>query len=249
MTAFLVVKKSEMREPRTFFLWFTFRKKVHWILNADYLFEDTSEVAIARGEELVGDVGEAVRAARTLVVHQLEQGGRSGERDEEGMGRGAEALGGRCAGRQVAIRLAGLRADALEAMIRGGEVHRDAVDASSEHSFTLLMAAAMSGARGACKRLVSLGADASATDARGRTALDLALDYGHDAVADLLARKGAPFGYPEKNKQTRADGAAEHKQQQVGVDGTLMHLVYNHVGDPGEAVRLELTQARDITQT
>jgi hypothetical protein len=101
------------------------------------------------------------------------------------------------------------RADALEAMIRGGEVHRDAVDASSEFAFTLLMAAAMSGARGACKRLVSLGADASATDARGRTALDLALEYGHDAVADLLARKGAPFGDPEKNKQTRADGAAE----------------------------------------
>jgi len=107
------------------------------------------------------------------------------------------------------------RADALEAMIRGGEVHRDAVDASSEHSFTLLMAAAMSGARGACKRLVSLGADASATDARGRTALDLALEYGHDAVADLLARKGAPFGDPEKNKQTRADGAAEARDATV----------------------------------
>jgi hypothetical protein len=109
------------------------------------------------------------------------------------------------------------RADALEAMIRGGEVHRDAVDASSEFAFTLLMAAAMSGARGACKRLVSLGADASATDARGRTALDLALEYGHDAVADLLARKGAPFGDPEKNKQTRADGAAEARDgERVG---------------------------------
>lgn len=101
------------------------------------------------------------------------------------------------------------RADALEAMIRGGEVHRDAVDASSDFAFTLLMAAAMSGARGACKRLLSLGADASATDARGRTALDLALEYGHDAVADLLARKGAPFGDTEQNKQTRADGDAE----------------------------------------
>ena len=100
------------------------------------------------------------------------------------------------------------RADALEAMIRGGEVHRDAVDASSEFSFSLLMAAAMSGARGACKRLLSLGADASATDARGRTALDLALEYGHDAVADLLARKGAPFGDPEKEKEGK-DGAAE----------------------------------------
>jgi hypothetical protein len=100
------------------------------------------------------------------------------------------------------------RADALEAMIRGGEVHRDAVDASSDFAFTLLMAAAMSGARGACKRLLSLGADASATDARGRTALDLALEYGHDAVADLLARTGAPFGDPEKEKEGK-DGAAE----------------------------------------
>ena len=110
------------------------------------------------------------------------------------------------------------RADALEAMIRGGEVHRDAVDASSDFAFTLLMAAAMSGARGACKRLVSLGADASATDARGRTALDLALEYGHDAVADLLARKGAPFGDPEKNKQTRADGAAEARDANASAE-------------------------------
>jgi len=64
----------------------------------------------------------------------------------------------------------------------------------------------MSGAKGACRRLLSLGADASATDARGRTALDLALEYGHDAVADLLARKGVPFGDPlPKSEAERAD--------------------------------------------
>ena len=98
------------------------------------------------------------------------------------------------------------RADALEAMIRAGEVHQDATDASSEHAFSLLMAAAMSGAKGACRRLLSLGADASATDARGRTALDLALEYGHEAVADLLARKGVPFGDPlPKSEAERAD--------------------------------------------
>jgi hypothetical protein len=107
------------------------------------------------------------------------------------------------------------RADALEAMIRGGEVHRDAVDASSDFAFTLLMAAAMSGARGACKRLLSLGADASATDARGRTALDLALEYGHDAVADLLARKGAPFGDPAKDGK---DGAAEARDANASAE-------------------------------
>ena len=98
------------------------------------------------------------------------------------------------------------RADALEAMIRAGEVHQDATDASSEHAFSLLMAAAMSGAKGACRRLLSLGADASATDARGRTALDLALEYGHDAVADLLARKGTPFG--DRSEAGRADDAS-----------------------------------------
>ena len=98
------------------------------------------------------------------------------------------------------------RADALEAMIRAGEVHQDATDASSEHAFSLLMAAAMSGAKGACRRLLSLGADASATDARGRTALDLALEYGHDAVADLLARKGTPFG--DRSEAERADDAS-----------------------------------------
>lgn len=98
------------------------------------------------------------------------------------------------------------RADALEAMIRAGEVHQDATDASSEHAFSLLMAAAMSGAKGACRRLLSLGADASATDARGRTALDLALEYGHDAVADLLARKGVPFG--DRSEAERADDAS-----------------------------------------
>jgi hypothetical protein len=112
------------------------------------------------------------------------------------------------------------RADALEAMIRGGEVHRDAVDASSDFAFTLLMAAAMSGARGACKRLLSLGADASATDARGRTALDLALEYGHDAVADLLARKGAPFGDPEK-KQTNARGRRRGGARRERVGGAF----------------------------
>jgi hypothetical protein len=106
------------------------------------------------------------------------------------------------------------RADALEAMIRAGEVHQDATDASSEHAFSLLMAAAMSGAKGACRRLLSLGADASATDARGRTALDLALEYGHDAVADLLARKGVPFGDPlPKSEAERADDFSSRRDE------------------------------------
>ena len=98
------------------------------------------------------------------------------------------------------------RADALEAMIRAGEIHQDATDASSEHAFSLLMAAAMSGAKGACRRLLSLGANASAKDARGRTALDLALEYGHDAVADLLAQMGTPFG--DRSEAERADDAS-----------------------------------------
>ena len=42
--------------------------------------------------------------------------------------------------------------------------------------------------------------------ARGRTALDLALEYGHDAVADLLARKGTPFG--DRGEAERADDAS-----------------------------------------
>ena len=101
------------------------------------------------------------------------------------------------------------RADALEAMLRDGAVHADAVDASSEHGFSLLMVAAMNGAKGACKRLLSLGANASAEDARGRTALDLALEYGHDAVADLLARRGATFGRRSRRRaenEAREDG-------------------------------------------
>lgn len=98
------------------------------------------------------------------------------------------------------------RADALEAMIRAGEIHQDATDASSEHAFSLLMAAAMNGAKGACRRLLSLGANASAKDARGRTALDLALEYGHDAVADLLAQMGTPFG--DRSEAERADDAS-----------------------------------------
>ena len=98
------------------------------------------------------------------------------------------------------------RADALEAMIRAGEIHQDATDASSEHAFSLLMAAAMSGAKGACRRLLLLGANASAKDARGRTALDLALEYGHDAVADLLAQMGTPFG--DRSEAERADDAS-----------------------------------------
>jgi len=111
------------------------------------------------------------------------------------------------------------RADALEAMIRAGEVHQDATDASSEHAFSLLMAAAMSGAKGACRRLLSLGADASATDARGRTALDLALEYGHDAVADLLARKGVPFG--DRSEAERADDASRSAEPSAPPAPTL----------------------------
>ena len=60
----------------------------------------------------------------------------------------------------------------------------------------------MNGAKGACRRLLSLGANASAKDARGRTALDLALEYGHDAVADLLAQMGTPFGDRSEAEQS-----------------------------------------------
>ena len=110
------------------------------------------------------------------------------------------------------------RADALEAMLRDGAVRADAVDASSEHGFSLLMVAAMSGAKGACKRLLSLGADASAADARGRTALDLALEYGHDAVADLLARRDASFGGScdrgRAGDEKREDGAPARRNRE-----------------------------------
>ena len=63
------------------------------------------------------------------------------------------------------------RADALEAMIRAGEIHQDATDASSEHAFSLLMAAAMNGAgrvgeARAGAGLLSLGANARLGEGR-----------------------------------------------------------------------------------
>ena len=57
------------------------------------------------------------------------------------------------------------------------------------------MRAAVDGHKSACKRLLGMGADARATDAEGRTALDLALAYKHAALADYLrVRGGVPLG-------------------------------------------------------
>lgn len=85
------------------------------------------------------------------------------------------------------------RGDVLEQMIRGGDVGLNAVDKTNENNFTLLMSAAMSGMTNVCKRLLQLGGDVSAVDTHGRTALDLALTYKHNATADYLARKGVPL--------------------------------------------------------
>ena len=86
------------------------------------------------------------------------------------------------------------RGEALEGMIRRGEVGPNARDGNSECDFALLHVAAVNGSRGVCRRLLALGADKSAVDARGRTALDLALRYNHSALADYLRQKGLPYG-------------------------------------------------------
>jgi ankyrin repeat protein len=91
------------------------------------------------------------------------------------------------------------RADVLAEMIRGGDVGADAVDKSNDHRFNLLMVASMSGMKVVCKRLLGLGADVSAVDKHGHTALDLALKYGHDATADYLGRVGVPLGRKERD--------------------------------------------------
>ena len=89
------------------------------------------------------------------------------------------------------------RGEALEGMIRRGEVGPNARDGNSECDFALLHVAAVNGNRGVCRRLLALGADTSAVDARGRTALDLALRYNHSALADYLRLKGARYGGDE----------------------------------------------------
>ena len=86
------------------------------------------------------------------------------------------------------------RGEALEGMIRRGEVGPNARDGNSECDFALLHVAAVNGNRGVCRRVLALGADTSAVDARGRTALDLALRYNHSALADYLRLKGARYG-------------------------------------------------------
>jgi hypothetical protein len=71
------------------------------------------------------------------------------------------------------------------------------------------MRAAVDGHKSACKRLLGMGADATATDAEGRTALDLALAYKHAALADYLrVRGGVPLG-EEIERAGRGDGRAE----------------------------------------
>ena len=95
------------------------------------------------------------------------------------------------------------RGEALEGMIRRGEVGPNARDGNSECDFALLHVAAVNGNRGVCRRLLALGADTSAVDARGRTALDLALRYNHSALADYLRLKGARYGGDEATPPSR----------------------------------------------
>ena len=100
------------------------------------------------------------------------------------------------------------RADELEAIIVSGGISVDARDRSGA-GFTPLMRAAVDGHKSACKRLLGMGADARATDAEGRTALDLALAYKHAALADYLrVRGGVPLG-EEIERAGRGDGRAE----------------------------------------
>ena len=51
---------------------------------------------------------------------------------------------------------------------------------------TLLMAAAIAGSRGICKRLLKMGADPQVVDDAGRSAADSAIEYRHYTLADEL---------------------------------------------------------------
>ena len=88
------------------------------------------------------------------------------------------------------------RGEALEGMIR-----RERWDPTraTEIRVRLCAPARRGGERQSrvCRRLLALGADTSAVDARGRTALDLALRYNHSALADYLRLKGARYGGDE----------------------------------------------------
>ena len=124
----------------------------------------------------------------------------------------------------------------------------------------------MNGNRGVCRRLLALGADTSAVDARGRTALDLALRYNHSALADYLRLKGARYGGGEgrprrpgfesrrgrsgrdERRERRGVGAA-HRRGGVprGTEGgaTRDELGARRAGDVGgEKVRTTATTSR-----
>uniref|UniRef100_A0A0E0M0U6 MSP domain-containing protein n=1 Tax=Oryza punctata TaxID=4537 RepID=A0A0E0M0U6_ORYPU len=72
-----------------------------------------------------------------------------------------------------------------------GEVRRlgpDALGARDREGRTALHVAAAAGEVAAAAALVDMGADAAATDARGRTPLDVAREKGYQEVVDVLER-------------------------------------------------------------
>jgi ankyrin repeat protein len=70
------------------------------------------------------------------------------------------------------------------------KIPRKGTSQGAELDQQLLIKAAL-GDRGACRSLISRGADVSATDAELATPLHAACRAGHAAVARLLLRRGA----------------------------------------------------------
>jgi uncharacterized protein len=64
------------------------------------------------------------------------------------------------------------------------------VNAPSHAGFTALLDAAQNGDRGIVELLLTAGADPGMATEAGKSARDLALEQGHQDVADLLEERG-----------------------------------------------------------
>jgi len=82
--------------------------------------------------------------------------------------------------------VAGRHRAVAEALLSAGAP----VDARTHGGFTPLLEAAQNGDRPLVELLLSKGADPSVAADNGKTARDLALDAGHEDVADLLEDRG-----------------------------------------------------------
>lgn len=127
--------------------------------------------------------GAALERSKRMMLELIEAGASPAIASEEGVTPLMEAIDGDCA------------REAISAMIEAAIHEGASIDEPSAEGRAPLMWAAERGNRHAARRLLEAGADVMRRDARGRSALDMAIEEGYEELAlDLrkeLARREA----------------------------------------------------------